>query len=212
MEKLVKSVEALKLHQTPSVSLDETMTKKDKISHCVSVTEAICSQGSKNSSESAKYLAMAMEMFFTLLDDADADIRMVADENLNKMTRSLGESNIGRLQVCMRMKEWSKQYHFIYFEVELYKEIKKNGSQRCVRAAMTRFSQLAKHIRPSKCRAYLVNLLPCLESLALRPEEQIHECLAQSFPSLFSVLGPHTNNNEVRLLLKSFLANIGTSK
>ena len=86
-----------------------------------------------------------------------------------------------------------------YFKVELYKEVKKNGSQRCVRAAMTRFSQLAKHIRPSKCRAYLVNLLPCLESLALRPEEQIHECLAQSFPSLFSVLGPHTNNNEVRL-------------
>ena len=47
------------------------MTKKDKISHCVSVTDIICSQGSssKNSSEAAKYLAMAMEMFFTLLDD-----------------------------------------------------------------------------------------------------------------------------------------------
>ena len=47
----------------------------------------------------AKCLVMAIEMFFTLLDDQDADIRMVADENLNRMTRSLGESNIGRLQV-----------------------------------------------------------------------------------------------------------------
>ena len=44
LEKLVRTVEALKLHQTPSVSLDETMTKKDKISHCVSVTDVLCSQ------------------------------------------------------------------------------------------------------------------------------------------------------------------------
>ena len=86
---------------------------------------------------------------------------MVADENLNRMTRSLGESNIGRLQV------------------EMYKEIKKNGSQRCVRAAISRFSQLSKHIRPAKCRPYLVNLLPCLETLAQRSEEQVHETLAQ---------------------------------
>ena len=52
------------------MSLDETMTKKDKISHCVSVTDVLCSQGIKNSPESAKYLSMAMEMFFTLLDDS----------------------------------------------------------------------------------------------------------------------------------------------
>ena len=43
--------------------------KKDKIAHCVSVTDMLCSQGLKNSPESAKYLAMAMEMFFTLVDD-----------------------------------------------------------------------------------------------------------------------------------------------
>ena len=44
LEKLVRTVEALKLHQTPSVSLDETMSRKDKISHCVSVTDVLCSQ------------------------------------------------------------------------------------------------------------------------------------------------------------------------
>ena len=56
-------------------------------------------QGLKNSPESAKYLAMAMEMYFTLIDDQDADVRMVADENLNRVTRSLGDSSVGRLQV-----------------------------------------------------------------------------------------------------------------
>ena len=55
-------------------------------------------QGIKNSPESAKYLAMAMEMYFTLVDDQDADVRMVADENLNRVTRSLGDSSVGRLQ------------------------------------------------------------------------------------------------------------------
>ena len=124
----------------------------------------------------------------------DADVRMVADENLNKMTRSLGESNIGRLQV------------------ELYKEIKKNGSQRCVRSAVTRFSQLARHIRPAKCRPYLVNLVPCLETLALRSEEQIHETMAAAFPELFSVLGPHSHDNEIRVLMKAFLANVGSTR
>ena len=95
LEKLVRTVEALKLHQNPSsVSLDETMSKKDKIAHCVSVTD----------------------------------------------------------------------------------------------------------------------LLPCLEALALRSEEAIHETLAQAFPSLFSVLGPHSNDNEVRLLLKAFLANVGSPR
>ena len=103
LEKLVRTVEALKLTQNPSsVSLDETMSKKDKMSHCVSVTDLVCSQGGKNSPEAAKCLVMAIEMFFTLLDDQDADIRMVADENLNRMTRSLGESNIGRLQVSLK--------------------------------------------------------------------------------------------------------------
>lgn len=103
LEKLVRTVEALKLTQNPSsVSLDETMSKKDKMSHCVSVTDLVCSQGGKNSPEAAKCLVMAIEMFFTLLDDQDADIRMVADENFNRMTRSLGESNIGRLQVSLK--------------------------------------------------------------------------------------------------------------
>ena len=110
--------------------------------------DVLCTQGLKNSPESTKYLAMAMEMFFTLVDDQDSDVRMVADDNLNRVTRSLGDGSVGRLQV------------------ELFKEIKKNGSSRCVRAALCWFSALTCHIRPAKCCPYLVNLLPCLAALA----------------------------------------------
>ena len=102
----------------------------------------------------------------------------------------MGESNLGKLQV------------------ELYKEIKKNGSLRCVRAALTRFAGLARNIRSAKCRPYLVNLLPCLDLLSQRSEEAVHEAMAGCFPQLMSVLGPHSNDNEIRILLKSFLANV----
>ena len=49
-------------------------------------------------------------------------------------TQTLLETNLGRLQV------------------ELYKEIKKNGSPRCLRAAVWRFAEMAHLIRPQKCR------------------------------------------------------------
>ena len=35
--------------------------------------------------------------------------------------------------------------------------------------------------------------------------------MANCFPQLMSVLGPHSNDNEIRILLKSFLANVGSS-
>jgi len=37
-------------------------------------------------------------------------------------------------------------------QVELYKEIKKNGAPRCLRAALCRFAELAHLILPQKCR------------------------------------------------------------
>jgi len=46
----------------------------------------------------------------------------------------LMKSNLGRVQV------------------ELYKEIKKNGPPRCLRAALWRFAELAYLILPQKCR------------------------------------------------------------
>ena len=46
-------------------------------------------------------------------------------------------SNVGRMQV------------------ELYKEIKKNGSSRSLRSAITKFAVICGQIRPQKCRAYI---------------------------------------------------------
>jgi hypothetical protein len=77
---------------------------RDKCAHCLAVADALCAQAasaksSNATSDFAKYLTLAMEMFFTLIDDADVDVRILADEQLNRLMRALGETYFGRLQV-----------------------------------------------------------------------------------------------------------------
>ena len=168
--------------------------KKEKMAHCSAVAENICSQANvKNSSEFSKYLTVATEMFFTLSNDEDSDIRILADECLTRVVKNLSESgtNVGRMQV------------------ELYKEIKKNGSSRSLRSALTKFAAICDQIRPQKCRAYIVNLIPCLIKIAsTRKEEAVHETLADTMKIIFSYLGHYTNDNEGHQLLKTFLNNL----
>ena len=183
-------MESLKFYQSPSLNQDPNMTKKEKISHITSTADTLCSSTlPKTSPEFSKYLTMAMDMFFVLFDDPDSDIRQIADENLNRVIKCLSTTNVGRLQV------------------DLFKEIKKNGSVRCVKSALVKFSELAPFIRPQKCRAYVVNLLPCLNKIARRNEESLHETLAECIPKLFRVLGNFTNDNEIKQLVKTLLVN-----
>ena len=190
IDKLVKTMESLKFYQSPSLNQDPNMTKKEKISHITSTADTLCSSTlPKTSPEFSKYLTMAMDMFFVLFDDPDSDIRQIADENLNRVIKCLSTTNVGRLQV------------------DLFKEIKKNGSVRCVKSALVKFSELSPFIRPQKCRAYVVNLLPCLNKIARRNEESLHETLAECLPKLFRVLGNFTNDNEIKQLVKTLLVN-----
>ena len=59
---------------------------------------------------------------------------LISDECLTKVVRNLSESgnNVGRMQV------------------ELYKEIKKNGSSRSLRSAVSKFAAVCGQIRPQK--------------------------------------------------------------
>jgi len=78
---------------------------------------------------------------------------------------------------------------FLNWKVELYKEIKKNGSARCLRIAWIKFADLAPQIRLQKCRPYVINLLPLITKTIKRREENVHETLADCIPKIFKVLG-----------------------
>ncbi|XP_060634006.2 huntingtin isoform X2 [Anolis sagrei] len=165
-------------------------TKKDRVNHCLTICENIVAQSLRNSPEFQKLLGIAMELFLLCSDDVESDVRMVADECLNKVIKALMDSNLPRLQL------------------ELYKEIKKNGASRSLRAALWRFAELAHLVRPQKCRPYFVNLLPCLTRVSTRSEESVQETLAAAIPKIMAAFGNFANDNEIKILLKAFVANL----
>uniref|UniRef100_A0A674I4B3 Huntingtin n=1 Tax=Terrapene triunguis TaxID=2587831 RepID=A0A674I4B3_9SAUR len=205
MEKLMKAFESLRSFQQqqgPAAIPEEPLqrakkelstTKKDRVNHCLTICENIVAQSLRNSPEFQKLLGIAMELFLLCSDDAESDVRMVADECLNKVIKALMDSNLPRLQL------------------ELYKEIKKNGASRSLRAAVWRFAELAHLVRPQKCRPYLVNLLPCLTRISKRPEESVQETLAAAIPKIMAAFGNFANDNEIKVLLKAFIANLKSS-
>uniref|UniRef100_A0A8D2QDU4 Huntingtin n=1 Tax=Zonotrichia albicollis TaxID=44394 RepID=A0A8D2QDU4_ZONAL len=188
----------LRLHPPPApftepVKKELAATKKDRVNHCLTICENIVAQSLRNSPEFQKLLGIAMELFLLCSEDAESDVRMVADECLNKVIKALMDSNLPRLQL------------------ELYKEIKKNGASRSLRAALWRFAELAHLVRPQKCRPYLVNLLPCLTRISKRPEESVQETLAAAIPKIMAAFGNFANDNEIKVLLKAFIANLKSS-
>ncbi|KAI6069682.1 Huntingtin isoform X2 [Aix galericulata] len=201
MEKLMKAFESLRSFQQqqgPAAIPEEPLqrpkkelstTKKDRVNHCLTICENIVAQSLRNSPEFQKLLGIAMEVFLLCSEDAESDVRMVADECLNKVIKVLMDSNLPRLQL------------------ELYKEIKKNGASRSLRAALWRFAELAHLVRPQKCRPYLVNLLPCLTRISKRPEESVQETLAAAIPKIMAAFGNFANDNEI----KAFIANLKSS-
>ncbi|KAJ8416476.1 hypothetical protein AAFF_G00357640 [Aldrovandia affinis] len=204
MEKLMKAFESLKSFQqqqglplaeelVQKQKKDPATTKKDRVTHCLTICENIVAQSLRTSPEFQKLLGIAMEMFLLCSDDHESDVRMVADECLNKIIKALMDSNLPRLQL------------------ELYKEIKKNGASRSLRAALWRFAELAHLVRPQKCRPYLVNLLPCLTRISKRPEESVQETLAAAVPKIMAPFGNFANDGEIKVLLKAFVANLKSS-
>uniref|UniRef100_A0A8V0YVK5 Huntingtin n=1 Tax=Gallus gallus TaxID=9031 RepID=A0A8V0YVK5_CHICK len=205
MEKLMKAFESLRSfqqQQVPAAIPEEPTqrpkkelltTKKDRVNHCLTICENIVAQSLRNSPEFQKLLGIAMELFLLCSEDVESDVRMVADECLNKVIKALMDSNLPRLQL------------------ELYKEIKKNGASRSLRAALWRFAELAHLVRPQKCRPYLVNLLPCLTRISKRPEESVQETLAAAIPKIMAAFGNFANDNEIKVLLKAFIANLKSS-
>ncbi|XP_054259354.1 huntingtin-like [Macrosteles quadrilineatus] len=194
LDKLVKALEALKISKEPPSTIeDETLVRrKKKVELCNFVADTMCSPNVKGAANFPSLLSFSMETLLQLCDDSDSNIRLVADESLNRIIRAMMDNNIVKVHV------------------ELHKEIKKNGSVRSLRAALWRFAQLAHMIRPQKGKAYIQNLVPSLIEIAKRREEPVLETLAASLPRILSALGNFTTDNNIRDLLKSLLVNLSS--
>lgn len=61
--------------------------RKKKIELCVFVAETMCTPNVKNSPNFTTLLSFSMETLLELCDDPDSNIRLVADESLNRIIR-----------------------------------------------------------------------------------------------------------------------------
>ncbi|KAK4875471.1 hypothetical protein RN001_011893 [Aquatica leii] len=180
------------LMNTNSTS-DISLRKKEKILHCNVITETMGNSTIRIAPTFGYLLGLCIEILLQLCDDPEADVRMMADESLNRLIRDMSNGNMSKIQI------------------ELHKEIKKNGSSRCLRAALWRFAELAHHIRPHKGKPYIANLMPCIIKITERPEEMIHETLSNSYPKIIATLGCFSTDNDIKALLRAFLSNISNT-
>ncbi|CAG2167101.1 unnamed protein product, partial [Oppiella nova] len=170
---------------------ETSVTKKDKTVHCNTIADIICYPSLRNIEDFHKFLGIAIETFLVCCDDSDSDVRMTANECLNRTIKNLMDTQLGRIQV------------------ELYKEIKKNGSSRSLRAALSRFADLAHLTRPAKCRPYVLNLFPSLVKISERTEEDlIQDTLRVAMTKIMPILAPFATDNEIISLLNAFLPNL----
>lgn len=86
-EKLLKSLEALQNLITSNQILDVAVKKKEKIQHCNLVTEAMSNSTIKIAPNFPNLLGFTIETFLKLVDDPDSDVRMIADECLNRIIK-----------------------------------------------------------------------------------------------------------------------------
>nr|NP_001342356.1 huntingtin [Ciona intestinalis] len=195
MEKLVKSVNALKFFYGGLSSEDKTQkdalqSPNERQSHCNIVLESIISPSIRSLADYPGLLAVSVETLLQSCADDNADVRLNANECLNRLIKGLYEISNSKILV------------------ELYKEIKKNGHPRSLRAALDRFSRLSHNIRSNKCRPYILNLLPCLCRISQREEDGVQETLGLSLVKIFKILGPFASESEIQGLLASFLKNL----
>uniref|UniRef100_A0A0K8SGM1 Huntingtin n=1 Tax=Lygus hesperus TaxID=30085 RepID=A0A0K8SGM1_LYGHE len=190
-DKLHKALEALNIiHSSTTPSDDVILKNKEKIGLCVLVTDMMCSPDTKIAPNFSYLLSHSMETLLKLCDDQDSNIRMIADECLNRIIKVQMHTNASKINL------------------ELHKEIKRNGPARSLRAALWRFAELAHLIRPAKGRPYMQSLAPCVIKIAARSEEAVLETLASALPKILSSLGPFMNDNEAKQLINVFMKNI----
>lgn len=71
--------------------------------------------------------------------------------------------------------------------------------ERSFLGALWRFAELVQVIHPKKIRVFYEHLQVAFQTIAQRPEELIHEKLADYYELIFRVFGPSINDKEVKV-------------
>jgi hypothetical protein len=81
------------LHKVVSIFFCLHCRRKEKISHCLAIADAMCHSGVKGAPNFSHLLSIAIEILLQLCDDSHSDVRMIADESLNRVIRVSSSTN-----------------------------------------------------------------------------------------------------------------------
>jgi len=136
-------------------------------------------------------LAVSVAGLLQACDDCASDVRMNADECLNRMITNLLDSHLGRLQV------------------ELYKAIKREDtSVRTLKAALSKFADLAHLVKPFKRRVFVTSMLPSIFRIIAVHDEGLQEALAAAMSKICEALGLFFADADAQQLLSALLDNL----
>uniref|UniRef100_A0A0C9Q4L0 Htt_0 protein n=1 Tax=Fopius arisanus TaxID=64838 RepID=A0A0C9Q4L0_9HYME len=189
---VLKAIELLNALQVGQGGLDPLARRTEKMTCCTTIVNGMSSPLVKTTKNYAQVLGLSIKILLSLCDDEESDVRMIADECLNRIIRSTSDGNVLKIQF------------------ELYNEIHRNASSRSLRAALKRFGLLSHTIRPIKGKAYISNLIPSIVAISKRPEEEVIDTLAQSLPLILKTLGPFMTDKDAKVLLKAFYPNLSS--
>ncbi|THD26076.1 GTP-binding protein 10 [Fasciola hepatica] len=148
------------------------------------LVEGLLRVQTRASATAPSYLGVVFPCLFHLTNNEHQDVRIAADEGINKLIKFL--------RVSMT--------HQVIFELLL--EIKRGQNPRSIVAALSKFAMLTPRIRPSKLRFYTASLLPVLIDVCRRDDESIFKTLIEHFPRIASQLFYHATERELREFLR----------
>ncbi|XP_055389254.1 protein PFC0760c isoform X2 [Condylostylus longicornis] len=165
-------------------------TSKEKINYFHQISDFIISPAMTSQPNYAKYCSNAIGILLLFCEDLDTPVRMNAEENLNKVIRSMETNRVSRI------------LH------DLFNEIKKNGNERSLRICLKLFGFYCPKIKEKHVKWYAVKLLSPLQLIVKRKERDLQETLVKFMESYGINLQVCLNDNETVKLLEVILLNI----
>eukprot|EP00043_Microstomoeca_roanoka_P018356 m.195756 g.195756 ORF g.195756 m.195756 type:complete len:2762 (-) comp16809_c0_seq3:28-8313(-) len=182
----------LALVQAPKSSADDNPARKaERFAACSALSDAMCSRSVKAGPEYTKALQMTIEALLEACSDIDSDIRLHADECLNRTIKNLMDALLPQLQVA------------------LLKVIKKDGaSPKTLRTALTKFAELSHLVKPVKREAFMRSIMSSLLRIFKIDDDNVQETVATCTSKIFESLGLFVADEDTEKLLGALLENM----
>ncbi|EGD75961.1 hypothetical protein PTSG_00669 [Salpingoeca rosetta] len=181
------------LETAPKSSNHDTPAKKsERMAACTSLSDAVCSRQNKAGEDFKRLLQLTIEGLLIACADVDSDVRLQADECLNRTIKNLMEAHLPILQVA------------------LLKVIKKKEgvAPKSLRTALNKFAELAHLVKPTKREAFVNTFVPNLERILAQDNESVQETAAVCMSKIFEALGLFVQDVDISKLLRALLKNM----